>query len=97
VVFPLPVGLPMSVTLDDRVHGTKGAVSLTAVKTLNGSTATVVPNSSGLSFTFTADQPETLTRFAIPVLIRIEPQRILEDEEADLDEWRGRLKNILEN
>ncbi|MBD3785183.1 MAG: hypothetical protein IE926_19940 [Micrococcales bacterium] len=51
------LGLPMSVTLDDRVHGTKGAVSLTAVKTLNGSTATVVPNSSGLSFTFTADQP----------------------------------------
>lgn len=46
---------------------------------------------------FTADQPETLTRFAIPVLIRIEPQRILEDEEANLDEWRDRLDRMFDH
>ncbi|MCI0508805.1 paraquat-inducible protein B [Chromohalobacter marismortui] len=47
---------------------------------------------------FSAPQPDTLSRFAIPVLIRIEPQRF-DDIQADFnaDEWRGRLRGMFEN
>lgn len=41
---------------------------------------------------FTAPQPDTRQRFAIPVLIRIEPQRLtLDDQPVDLDKWRERF------
>ncbi|GAA5175074.1 intermembrane transport protein PqiB [Modicisalibacter zincidurans] len=46
---------------------------------------------------FTAPQPETRQRFAIPVLIRIEPQRLtLDDQPVDLDEWEQRFKKLFE-
>ena len=46
---------------------------------------------------FTAPQPETRQRFAIPVLIRIEPQRLtLDDQPIDLDEWAQRFKRLFE-
>ncbi|SHF55125.1 paraquat-inducible protein B [Modicisalibacter ilicicola DSM 19980] len=44
---------------------------------------------------FSAPQPETRQRFAIPVLIRIEPQRLIDkEEEIDLDEWRARFDRM---
>ena len=36
-------------------------------------------------------------RFAIPVLIRLEPQRLGGQEKIDLNEWRDRLENMLGN
>lgn len=50
-------GLALSVDLGAHVHGRNGTVTLGAVKTLNGSSAAVVPNSSGLAFTFRSDEP----------------------------------------
>lgn len=46
---------------------------------------------------FSAPQPDTLSRFAIPVLIRIEPQRF-DDIQADFDaeKWRARLERMFE-
>lgn len=47
---------------------------------------------------FTAPQPDTRQRFAIPVLIRIEPQRLGSvsngDKPIDLKEWRERFKRM---
>jgi len=47
---------------------------------------------------FTAPQPDSLTQFAIPVLIRIEPQRLESNEEisANIDdqEWRNRFETM---
>lgn len=47
---------------------------------------------------FTAPQPDTRQRFAIPVLIRIEPQRLGSVNEdgkpIDLDQWRERFKKM---
>jgi paraquat-inducible protein B len=44
---------------------------------------------------FTADQPDSLNRFAIPVLIRIEPQRVSEAPSASLlEDWRQRLDRM---
>ncbi|WP_417614481.1 intermembrane transport protein PqiB [Oceanisphaera sp.] len=44
---------------------------------------------------FTAPQPDSLSRFAIPILIRIEPQRFDDTEqELDLDEWQQRLNRM---
>lgn len=43
---------------------------------------------------FTAEQPDSLARFAIPVLIHIEPQRITDGNDAKLKEWRNRLDNM---
>lgn len=43
---------------------------------------------------FTADQPDSLSRFAIPVLIRIEPQRVADDTEPLLNDWRERLEEM---
>ncbi|MDV6319105.1 intermembrane transport protein PqiB [Chromohalobacter sp. HP20-39] len=47
---------------------------------------------------FSAPQPDTLNRFAIPVLIRIEPQRF-DDIQADFnaDEWRERLQGMFKH
>nr|WP_297457388.1 intermembrane transport protein PqiB [uncultured Halomonas sp.] len=47
---------------------------------------------------FTAPQPDTRQRFAIPVLIRIEPQRLGSVNEdgkpIDLNQWRERFKKM---
>lgn len=44
---------------------------------------------------FTAPQPDSLSRFAIPVLIRIEPQRFDDtDQDLDLAQWQQRLEQM---
>ncbi|MFQ3789641.1 intermembrane transport protein PqiB [Halomonas sp. A29] len=44
---------------------------------------------------FTAEQPGTRNGFAIPVLIRIEPQRLgIENQQVDLEEWDERFKRL---
>lgn len=44
---------------------------------------------------FTAPQPDSLSRFAIPVLIRIEPQRFADTEQdLDLEQWQQRLEQM---
>ncbi|WP_104203526.1 intermembrane transport protein PqiB [Billgrantia saliphila] len=44
---------------------------------------------------FTASQPNTREGFAIPVLIRIEPQRLgIENQEIDLEEWDERFHRL---
>ncbi|WP_111412033.1 intermembrane transport protein PqiB [Billgrantia lactosivorans] len=44
---------------------------------------------------FTATQPESRGGFAIPVLIRIEPQRLgIENQEVDLEEWDERFQRL---
>ncbi|WP_298722442.1 intermembrane transport protein PqiB [uncultured Oceanisphaera sp.] len=47
---------------------------------------------------FTAPQPDSLSRFAIPVLIRIEPQRF-DDTEQDVDteQWQQRLDRMFDH
>ncbi|WP_043525799.1 intermembrane transport protein PqiB [Litchfieldella xinjiangensis] len=48
---------------------------------------------------FTAPQPDSRQRFAIPVLIRIEPQRIGSDTDQaplDLDEWEARFSRMFD-
>lgn len=42
---------------------------------------------------FSAPQPDSLSRFAIPILIRLEPQRFDEsDTKLDIEDWRKRLE-----
>ena len=44
---------------------------------------------------FTAAQPESRNGFAIPVLIRIEPQRLgIENRQLDLEEWDQRFQRL---
>lgn len=44
---------------------------------------------------FTAPQPETSSGFSIPVLIRIEPQRLgIENQDIDIDDWRSRFDRL---
>ncbi|MCL5427400.1 MAG: intermembrane transport protein PqiB [Gammaproteobacteria bacterium] len=44
---------------------------------------------------FTAPQPDSRARFAIPVLIRIEPQRLgIENSDIDLGEWEARFNRM---
>ena len=45
---------------------------------------------------FTAEQPDSLNRFSIPVLIRIEPQRIVGEGDVLLDDWRQRLDRMFQ-
>ncbi|KAA0013644.1 intermembrane transport protein PqiB [Billgrantia pellis] len=46
---------------------------------------------------FTASQPNTREGFSIPVLIRIEPQRLgIENEQIDLQEWDERFHRLFE-
>lgn len=48
---------------------------------------------------FTTPQPDSLNRFAIPVLIRIEPQRLdnYESQDTDLKAWTERLEKMTEH
>lgn len=46
---------------------------------------------------FTAPQPNSRAQFAIPVLIRIEPQRLgIESEDIDIDEWQARFDRMFD-
>ncbi|GHE19684.1 intermembrane transport protein PqiB [Halomonas urumqiensis] len=50
---------------------------------------------AAVPWNFTADQPAGRNGFAIPVLIRIEPQRLgIENMELDLEEWRERFDRL---
>lgn len=50
---------------------------------------------AAVPWNFTAPQPDSRARFAIPVLIRIEPQRLgIENSEIDLDEWEERFQRM---
>lgn len=74
--------------VDDSVRGlSKGApVEFRGVRI---GTVAAVP------WNFTAPQPDSRARFAIPVLIRIEPQRIgIENSDIDLDEWQARFERM---
>ncbi|MCE9681549.1 intermembrane transport protein PqiB [Halomonas alkalisoli] len=46
---------------------------------------------------FTASQPANRNGFSIPVLIRIEPQRLgIENQEVDLEEWEQRFRRLFD-
>lgn len=50
---------------------------------------------AAVPWNFTAPQPDSRARFAIPVLIRIEPQRLgIENNDIDLDEWEARFNRM---
>ncbi|PRY63866.1 paraquat-inducible protein B [Vreelandella songnenensis] len=50
---------------------------------------------AAVPWNFTAPQPDSRSRFAIPVLIRIEPQRMgIENSDIDLEEWDARFKRM---
>ncbi|MFC2992826.1 intermembrane transport protein PqiB [Halomonas tibetensis] len=50
---------------------------------------------AAVPWNFNAPQPEGRTGFSIPVLIRIEPQRLgIENQDVDLPEWRDRLDRL---
>ncbi|MFY0990206.1 intermembrane transport protein PqiB [Halomonas sp. C05BenzN] len=52
---------------------------------------------AAVPWNFSAPQPDARSRFAIPVLIRIEPQRIgVTGEELDLDDWRERFDRLFD-
>ncbi|MFP4137001.1 MAG: intermembrane transport protein PqiB [Halomonas sp.] len=76
--------------VDDSVRGlSRGApVEFRGVRV---GTVAAVP------WNFTAEQPAGRGGFAIPVLIRIEPQRLgIENQEVDIDEWRQRYERFFE-
>lgn len=50
---------------------------------------------AAVPWNFTAPQPDSRARFAIPVLIRIEPQRLgIENSEINLEEWAARFERL---
>ncbi|HDZ48325.1 hypothetical protein LCGC14_0210870 [marine sediment metagenome] len=50
---------------------------------------------AAVPWNFTAPQPDSRARFAIPVLIRIEPQRLgIENSDIDLGEWEARFNRM---
>ncbi|WGI23750.1 intermembrane transport protein PqiB [Halomonas alkaliantarctica] len=50
---------------------------------------------AAVPWNFTAPQPDSRARFAIPVLIRIEPQRLgIENSDIDLEEWETRFQRM---
>jgi paraquat-inducible protein B len=52
---------------------------------------------ASVPWNFTSSQPERDSRLAIPVLIRIEPQRLgIDDQTLDLDEWQQRFERLFE-
>ena len=74
--------------VDDTVRGlSKGApVEFRGVRI--GTVASVPWN-------FTAPQPDSRSQFAIPVLIRIEPQRLgIENADIDIEQWDSRFKRL---
>ncbi|MGM0614292.1 MAG: intermembrane transport protein PqiB [Pseudomonadota bacterium] len=74
--------------VDDTVRGLKKSAPV-EFRGVRVGTVTAVP------WNFTASQPESRTSFAIPVLIRIEPQRLgIEGSNIDLDEWEERFERM---
>jgi paraquat-inducible protein B len=52
---------------------------------------------AAVPWNFIASQPDSRERFAIPVLIRIEPQRLgIERSELDLEDWQGRFRRFFD-
>ncbi|MCS2610214.1 intermembrane transport protein PqiB [Halomonas dongshanensis] len=50
---------------------------------------------AAVPWNFTAPQPDSRARFAIPVLIRIEPQRLgIESADVDVEEWEERFERM---
>lgn len=50
---------------------------------------------AAVPWNFTAPQPDSRARFAIPVLIRIEPQRLgIENSDIDLEDWDNRFTRM---
>ncbi|MEA2120122.1 intermembrane transport protein PqiB [Halovibrio sp. HP20-50] len=50
---------------------------------------------AAVPWNFTAPQPDSRARFAIPVLIRIEPQRLgIENSDIDIEEWEARFQRM---
>lgn len=50
---------------------------------------------AAVPWNFTAPQPDSRANFAIPVLIRIEPQRLgIDSQELDIEEWRTRFERL---
>ncbi|UXZ55748.1 intermembrane transport protein PqiB [Halomonas sp. 7T] len=50
---------------------------------------------AAVPWNFTAPQPDSRAQFAIPVLIRIEPQRLgIENEDIDLEMWEERFQRM---
>ncbi len=50
---------------------------------------------AAVPWNFTAPQPDSRARFAIPVLIRIEPQRLgIENSDINLAEWEARFERM---
>ncbi|MBT2788725.1 MULTISPECIES: intermembrane transport protein PqiB [unclassified Halomonas] len=50
---------------------------------------------AAVPWNFTAPQPDSRARFAIPVLIRIEPQRLgIENSDINLEEWDARFQRM---
>ncbi|SDJ83907.1 intermembrane transport protein PqiB [Billgrantia gudaonensis] len=50
---------------------------------------------AAVPWNFTATQPDSRNGFSIPVLIRIEPQRLgIENQEIELEEWRERFDRL---
>src|SRR5699024_5775350 len=45
---------------------------------------------------FTAEQPDSLEQFSIPVLIRVEPQRFASDSPTLTDQWQQRFERMFE-
>ena len=74
--------------VDETVRGlSKGA----PVEFRGGRMGTV----AAVPWNFTAPQPDSRARFAIPVLIRIEPQRLgIENSDINLDEWEARFERM---
>lgn len=76
--------------VDDTVRGLSrgAAVEFRGVRI---GTVAAVP------WSFTAPQPDSRARFAIPVLIRIEPQRLgIENSDIDLEEWDNRFMRLFD-
>ena len=74
--------------VDETVRGlSKGAP--VEVRGVRMGTVAAVP------WNFTAPQPDSRARFAIPVLIRVEPQRLgIENSDIDLEEWKARFQRM---
>lgn len=50
---------------------------------------------AAVPWNFTAPQPDLRARFAIPVLIRVEPQRLgIENSDINLEEWKARFQRM---
>ncbi|SHL95422.1 intermembrane transport protein PqiB [Vreelandella subglaciescola] len=74
--------------VDDTVRGLKQGAPVEFRGVRVGTVASV-------PWKFTAPQPDSRSSFAIPVLVRIEPQRLgVADAHIDLDEWQTRFERL---